>query len=312
MHQAVSTRDLYEALRDRLALERLAGDAGMDRPLSDREGAPILAGPLNFIHPNRIQVVGEAEAAFLGGLPAEARRDAVNRLFEGEPAAVILAEGIEADDLLVTAAEASSTPLLRTPGAISELLDHLQYYSSIALAERVTLHGVFMEVLGMGVLITGDPAVGKSELALELISRGNRLIADDAAEFFRIAPDTISGTCPALLQDFLEVRGLGIVNVRAMFGDSAIKRNKYLRLIVQLRRMTDDELAAVDRLSGCHSTRPVLGLDVAEVTIPVAPGRNMAILVETAVRNHMLKLKGYDASEVFIESQRRAVSGDFD
>jgi HPr kinase/phosphorylase len=97
-----------------------------------------------------------------------------------------------------------------------------------------------------------------------------------------------------------------------MFGDSAIKRNKYLRLIVQLRRMTDDELAAVDRLSGCHSTRPVLGLDVAEVTIPVAPGRNMAILVETAVRNHMLKLKGYDASEVFIESQRRAVSGDFD
>jgi len=207
-------------------------------------------------------------------------------------------------------AEATSTPLLRTPFPIGELLEHLQYYSSIALAERITLHGVFLEVLGMGVLITGDAAVGKSELALELISRGNRLIADDAAMFSRIAPDIISGTCPPVLQDFLEVRGLGIVNIRAMFGDSAIKRNKYLRLIVRLRRMTDAELATVDRLSGCHDNRPVLGLQVPEVTIPVAPGRNMAILVETAVRNHMLKLKGYDASAAFIETQREAVIGD--
>jgi HPr kinase/phosphorylase len=310
MEQSVTTRDLYNALRDRLALEWLAGEAGGHRSLGDVQDGPTLAGPLNFIHPNRIQVIGRAEAEFLVGMPGDGRREAVLRLFEIEPAAVVLADGVEPDGLVVTQAAETSTPLLRTPFPIGELLEHLQYYSSIALAQRITLHGVFLEVLGMGVLITGDAAVGKSELALELISRGNRLIADDAAMFSRIAPDIISGTCPPVLQDFLEVRGLGIVNIRAMFGDSAIKRNKYLRLIVRLRRMTDAELANVDRLSGCHDNRLVLGLHVPEVTIPVAPGRNMAILVETAVRNHMLKLKGYDASKAFIETQREAVIGD--
>jgi len=310
MDPTVTTRDLYHALRDRLALEWIAGEAGGGRGLGDVEDARTLAGPLNYIHPNRIQVIGRAEADYLEEMPPEARREALLRLFEIEPSAVVLADGVGPDALLLAQAEGTSTPLLRTPFPISELLEHLQYYSSIALAERVTLHGVFLEVLGMGVLITGDAAVGKSELALELISRGNRLIADDAAQFSRIAPDIISGTCPPVLQDFLEVRGLGIVNIRAMFGDSAIKRNKYLRLIVRLRRMTDDELAMVDRLSGCHDSRLVLGLQVPEVTIPVAPGRNMAILVETAVRNHMLKLKGYDASAAFIESQREAVIGD--
>jgi HPr kinase/phosphorylase len=310
MEQSVTTRDLYSALRDRLALEWVAGEAGGHRSLGDVQDGPTLAGPLNFIHPNRIQVIGRAEADFLDTMPADGRREAVLRLFEIGPAAVVLADGVGPDALLLTQAAETATPLLRTPFPIGELLEHLQYYSSIALAERITLHGVFLEVLGMGVLITGDAAVGKSELALELISRGNRLIADDAAMFSRIAPDIISGTCPPVLQDFLEVRGLGIVNIRAMFGDSAIKRNKYLRLIVRLRRMTDAELATVDRLSGCHDTRLVLGLQVPEVTIPVAPGRNMAILVETAVRNHMLKLKGYDASSAFIETQREAVIGD--
>jgi HPr kinase/phosphorylase len=306
----VTTRDLYLALRDRLALDWVAGEGGAGRSLGDVEDARTFAGPLNFIHPNRIQVVGRAEADYLETMPADGRREAVSQLFEIEPAAVVLADGVGPDALLLAQAEGSGTPLLRTPLPIGELLEHLQYYSSIALAERVTLHGVFLEVLGMGVLITGDAAVGKSELALELVSRGSRLIADDAAQFSRIAPDIISGTCPPVLQDFLEVRGLGIVNIRAMFGDSAIKRNKYLRLIVRLRRMTDEELATVDRLSGCHNTRLVLGLEVPEVTIPVAPGRNMGILVETAVRNHMLKLKGYDASTAFIESQRDAVVGD--
>ena len=310
MEESVTTRDLYDALRERLALEWVAGEAGADRKLGDVTDSRTLAGPLNFIHPARVQVIGRAESDYLVGLSQDARRDAVRQLYDAQPATVVLADGVPPDALLMAQAEATATPLLRTPLPISELIEHLQYYSSIALAERVTLHGVFLEVLGMGVLITGDAAVGKSELALELISRGNRLIADDAAEFSRIAPDIISGSCPPVLQDFLEVRGLGIVNIRAMYGDSAIKRNKYLRLIVRLARMTDEELAAVDRLSGCHATRSVLGLEIPEVTIPVAPGRNMAILVETAVRNHMLKLKGYDASHAFIESQRQAVFRD--
>ena len=187
------------------------------------------------------------------------------------------------------------------------MLDNLQDFASINLPDKFVLHGVFLEVLGMGVLLTGDPAVGKSELALDLIARGNRLIADDATEFTRIAPEVISGACPPLLSEFLEVRGLGILNIRAMFGDSAIKQSKYLRLIVHLKRMTDAELSTMERLSPMQDVRDVLGVLIPQVTIPVAPGRNLGILVEAAVRNHMLKLKGYDANDVFIERQQRFI-----
>jgi len=162
-------------------------------------------------------------------------------------------------------------------------------------------------VLGMGVLLTGDPSVGKSELALDLITRGSRLVADDAPEFTRIAPDIISGTCPPLLRDFLEVRGLGILNIRAMFGDSSIKGTKYLRLIVNLKRMSAEQISGMDRLSGAHTNRDVLGVPMPQVTVPVASGRNLAVLVESAVRNHLLRLKGYDATQVLIERQQQAI-----
>ena len=197
--------------------------------------------------------------------------------------------------------------LLRSPLPDNQVLDNLQYYASLFLSEKTTLHGVFLEVLGMGVLLTGDPAVGKSELALDLITRGSRLVADDAPEFTRIAPDIISGTCPPLLREFLEVRGLGILNIRAMFGDSSIKRTKYLRLIVHLKRMSSDQIASMDRLSGAHTDRTVLGVSIPQVTVPVAPGRNLSVLVESAVRNHLLRLKGYDAAEVLIERQQQAI-----
>jgi HPr kinase/phosphorylase len=255
-------------------------------------------------------VLGPAESAYLGSLTPQARQDTVQRLFSADPAAVVLVEGIQPPEGLQEAANASQTPLLQSPLPDSQVLDNLQYYGSLALADKTTLHGVFMEVLGMGVLIVGDAAVGKSELALELVSRGSRLVADDAPEFTRIAPDIISGTCPPLLREFLEVRGLGVLNIRAMFGDSAIKRSKYLRLIVQLRRMSQQELAELDRLSGSDASREVLGVSVPEVTVPVAPGRNLAILVEAAVRNHMLKQQGYDASAAFIERQHQAIRDD--
>jgi HPr kinase/phosphorylase len=132
-------------------------------------------------------------------------------------------------------------------------------------------------------------------------------VADDAPEFTRIAPDIVSGTCPPLLREFLEVRGLGILNIRAMFGDSSIKRTKYLRLIVHLKRMSADQISGMDRLSGAHSSRDVLNVSVPQVTVPVAPGRNLAVLVESAVRNHLLRLKGYDATEVLIERQQQAI-----
>ena len=310
MPRSVRVKDLYEALHERLQLTWIAGQAGADKPLIDDgtdAGTGIIVGPLNYIHPNRVQVIGLAEEAYLDDLHGQSREKALRELFADGPALIVLVNDISGPAELADMADAASIALMSSPLPDSQVLDNLQYYASLFLSETTTLHGVFLEVLGMGVLLTGDPAVGKSELALDLITRGNRLVADDAPEFTRIAPDIISGTCPPLLREFLEVRGLGILNIRAMFGDSAIKRTKYLRLIVHLKRMTSEQISSMDRLSGAHTDRDVLGVSVPQVTVPVAPGRNLSVLVESAVRNHLLRLKGYDAAEVLIERQQQAI-----
>jgi HPr kinase/phosphorylase len=306
---------LVEAVSERMELTWLAGQAGAGRrlaPASEVEARENLVGPLNFIHPNRVQLIGRAELEYLNGLGSSAREESLRQLFLNHPVAVVLTEDCHAPADLLDAADRNATPLLSTGHPDHRALTSLQYYLSLFLAERTTLHGVLMEVLGMGVLLTGEAAVGKSELALELITRGHRLIADDAPEFARIAPDIVNGTCPPMLRDFLEVRGLGLLNIRALFGESAIKRDKYLRLIIHLGIMEEEDLGALDRLTGSYSSRSVLGLEIPQVTIPVAPGRNMAILVETAVRKHMLRLKGYDAGEDFIERQRAAIEAEPD
>ncbi len=171
-----------------------------------------------------------------------------------------------------------------------------------------TMHGVFMDIFGIGVLLTGASGIGKSELALGLINMGHRLVADDAVHFQRMAHESITGSCPALLQDFLEVRGLGILNIRVMYGDKAIKENKRLQLIVNIVAFNAEDLLAIDRLHGMYRSQNILGTKISEVTIPVAPGRNMAALVEGAVRNQVLKLTGYNASDEFIKRQSQLLS----
>ena len=310
MPRSIRVRDLYDALRDRLELSWVAGESCADNPLlSDPAEAStgIIVGPLNYIHPNRVQVIGPAEDQYLETLRPTNRMQALQQLFSDKPAAVVLVNNVTGPSELPGMADDAGVALLRSPLPDNQVLDNLQYYASLFLSEKTTLHGVFLEVLGMGVLLTGDPAVGKSELALDLITRGSRLVADDAPEFTRIAPDIISGTCPPLLREFLEVRGLGILNIRAMFGDSSIKRTKYLRLIVHLKRMSSEQISGMDRLSGAHTNRDVLGVSIPQVTVPVAPGRNLSVLVESAVRNHLLRLKGYDATEVLIERQQQAI-----
>jgi HPr kinase/phosphorylase len=187
-----------------------------------------------------------------------------------------------------------------------ELVNYLQYFIARSLANSTSLHGVFMEVFTIGVQISGNPGCGKSELALELITRGHRLIADDAPAFTQISPEIIDGTCPAALQDCLEVRGLGVLNVRQMFGDAAIKLNKFLRLIIHLRVPGGAEKTTpTDRLAGDTSSQKVLELDIPCISLQVLPGRNLAVMVEAAVRDFMLKMKGYDASAAFIERHAR-------
>jgi len=169
----------------------------------------------------------------------------------------------------------------------------------------LTLHGVFLDVLGIGVLLQGDSGTGKSELALSLINHGHRLIADDAVEFIQVGDDTIIGRCPEMLQDFLEVRGLGILNIRVMFGDSAIKENKRLQLIVKVAIFSDEELLQIDRLHGMYQIQKIHDVEIPHVTIPIAPGRNISVLIESAVRNQILKNTGYNASNEFIARQHQ-------
>jgi HPr kinase/phosphorylase len=281
------------------------------RPLRSVDPATArqsLVGSLNCIHPNRLQVIGHPELVYLADLGPTAHDETIRKLFGGWPAAVIFSDDIEPEPQVADLAARTATPLLSSPLGDEDIIVRLRYFLTHALAEATTVHGVFMEVLGMGVLLVGDPAIGKSELALDLISRGHRLIADDAPQFARVAPETLDGTCPPLLRDFLEVRGLGVLNIRAMFGESAVAQSRHLHLVISLRAMSGAELAGIDRLAGSLSGRNILGVTVPEVTMPVAPGRNLAILVEAAVRHQILRIRGYDAGVDFVERQARAMA----
>lgn len=303
----VTADSLFDAYRERLSLRWLAGRRGTRKPLLPAEHEPQLSliGHLNFIHPHRIQVLGASELDYLHGLGKNSYEDALTMLFSGESAMVIMAEEQPPPRRMLDLARKTGLPLLGSPLGSERVIDHLNYYLTHVLADKVTLHGVFMEVMGIGVLLTGEAAIGKSELALELITRGHRLVADDAPEFVRIAPDILQGQCPEVLRDFLEVRGLGVLDIRAMFGDAAVKREKYLRLIVHLT--SADELVEADRLTGSRRTTQILDVEVSEIRLPVAPGRNLAVLVEAAARNHILYRNGYDAAEAFVCRQRDCI-----
>jgi HPr kinase/phosphorylase len=307
MQARISARELFDQLKDRLGLRWVAGQRGEARVLESGENLhrrPSLVGYLNTIYANQVQILGTEELSYLDGLEPRPRWETLAKIANAKPLAMLLTKDQACPPDLRDVANESNTALWVSPRRGHELLTYLQYHLARALARRTTLHGVFMEVYSIGVLLTGESGSGKSELALELITRGHRLVADDAPELTNIAPDILDGTCPDLLQDLLEVRGLGVLNVREMFGDTAVKRNKYLRLIVHLERQ-DPQLdpKPIDRLYGDVGHRQVLDIDVPLITLPVAPGRNLAVLVEAAVRSHVLKSKGIDAAQTFIDRQ---------
>jgi HPr kinase/phosphorylase len=311
----ITVAELFSAASERLQLAWVAGHAGGDRMLtSDTVQKPTLAliGHLSFVHPNRVQVLGCAEMDYLRNLPTADLTQAVDNLFSTEIAAVVVANGESVPAAMIASAERTATPLFTSPEPGPQLMRVLSHMMAQALAPSTLLYGVFLEVSGLGVLITGAPSAGKSELALELITRGHRLVADDALEVFAVSPDTLEGRCPTLLLDFMEVRGLGVLNVRRLFGETAVKQKKNLKLIVHLTPADDlgRHWQEVDRLHMAASSRNILGVEIPEVRIPVAVGRNLAVLVEVAVRNHILKLRGFDSALEFSERQRLAIAAD--
>ena len=308
----LSIQQLYDENRESLQLGWFAGFPGGERLISgDAASAADQVGHLNLIHPGRIQVFGHQETEYYQRLSATSRVYQTAELVAGAPPAFIIAQGLATPPDILEICDEKNIPLFSTPLPAAQVIDYLRVYLSKKLAQRITMHGVFMDVLGVGVLITGESGLGKSELGLELISRSHGLVADDAVEFARIAPNMIEGRCPHLLQNLLEVRGLGLLDIKTIFGETAVRRKMRLKLIVHpVRRATLEE--NYERLPLDAHTQEVLGLAIRKVIIPVAAGRNIAVLLEAAVRNTILQLRGIDTLKDFIARQRIAMDSDSD
>jgi HPr kinase/phosphorylase len=309
MKEILSAESIIVNLSSKIELNWVAGSEDPDRPLHEIDASEhaTLIGHLNLIHNNIIQVIGKTECEYLNSLDDDFKNSTLTQLFSNKTVAIILSDNLPAPELLCEYANKYKVPVLSCKAESNDVVDAARYYLDKFFSNKEILHGVFMEVLGNGVLITGESSVGKSELALELITRGHRLVADDAPEFTRIGPDILDGRSPGLLRGFMEVRGLGVINVREMYGDNAIKTNKYLRLIIHMEAMNDKNHSEFNRLSGHTKIRKILNVEIPVTVIPVAPGRNLAVIVEAAVRNNTLRTNGYDASQKLIDLQQKAI-----
>ncbi len=306
-HRTMSVTQLYEDHIEKLKLSWVAAE-GIEREIELRDQevfGPDVVGHLNLIYSHRVQVIGKAEQRWIESAGLERWQRQVEDLFASNPPALIIADGLEVPPGVREICEATRTPLFTTPKACSAVIDLLHLYLARRFADTVSVHGVFMDVYGMGVLITGASGVGKSELALELVSRGHGLVADDVVELARIAPTTIEGRCPGILRDYLEVRGLGLLNIRTIFGETAARRKMKLKLIVHLQKNTAGDESP--RLPLEAQSQEILGISIRRVVLHVAPGRNLSVLLEAAVRNCILQLRGIDSMSEFINRQQQAV-----
>jgi HPr kinase/phosphorylase len=308
----LSIARLFEDNREKLKLTWTAGRAGGTKDLNSeliKDPTKGLIGHLNFIHPNWIQVLGTTEVEYLKEMKPDLCQAILTDIAARDLACFIVAGTEQVVPALASVADETQTPLFVSPLPSVELMWMLRPYLARALADATTVHGVFLDVLGVGVLITGASGVGKSELALELVSRGSGLIADDVVEFYRIGPETLEGRCPPVLRDFLEVRGLGVLNIRTIFGEAALRPRKNLKLIVHLERPGRD-LVPLERLPLRPGTEDIMDVSIVKVTIPVAAGRNLAVLTEAAVRNHVLQVRGIDSTAEFIARQTQKIKED--
>lgn len=303
----IKSQELFELLQSSLQLSHGNEQPVPQTTLGLRKDNNIpLVGYLNLIHTNDVQVIGTTEADYLNQLDAIRQQATIEDCAHSTAKAFIISGGLTtAEQPWWPYFQAINKPVWTSGKLAYEIINSVNQALTQRLLPRKSLHGVFLNVLGMGVLVTGASGIGKSELALELISRGHSLVADDMVEFTREG-ERVIGSCPAMLQDFLEVRGLGIVNIRALFGASAIRTQRTLRLIVNLEGMP---IQGLDRVAGTTSTRDILGSPVPEVTLPVTVGRNLAVLLETAVRHHLLSQEDtqYHAHEDLVTRQAAAL-----
>lgn len=296
MEKEVFTVNLEKVIRE-MKLDRLYypnKEVLIDTADLNRPGLQI-TGFFDYFDPSRIQVFGMVENTYLAGLSSEVRYNSLKRLFEKQISAVILTRNSNASAEMLKLAEEFETPVLRTSLPTSSFTSSLNAYLNVELAPRITRHGVLVEVYGQGVLILGESGVGKSETAVELIKRGHRLVADDAVEIKKVSSKSLIGVSPDIIRHFIEIRGIGIVDVKNIFGMGAVKESEKIDMIIHLEAWEKGK--QYDRLGLVDEYTNILGLDIPSLTIPVKPGRNLAVIFEVAAMNNRQKRMGYNAAE---------------
>ena len=298
----LSVEDFARQCPAELKVELTAGAEGAENRLITsariQKLGLALAGFSHYIHPGRMQIVGQSEIWYLEQLEPEARKNAILNLDLENICCILLTKSLESSWELSEIADSYKLPVLRTPQVSSAAIALVSNFLLEALAPQITLHGVLMELYGTGVLLLGESGIGKSECALDLITRGHRLISDDTVLVKRIG-DKLEGISPEIIQGHLEIRGLGIINVKDLFGISAVGNNKQIDLCIHLQAW--NKVDEIDRLGVDTYTEDIFGVQVPKVILPISPGRNTSTLVETAVRVQLLRQGGYDGAQKFIE-----------
>ena len=279
---------------EELSMPKPGAEIFIGNPEINRPGLQF-AGYFEYFAPERIQILGISEIEFLRRFTEEKARERIEKFFVGSPAAVIIARGLPVEDYYIELAQKHKVPLLRTNESTSDLTAALIAFLNLHLAPRITRHGVFVEVYGEGILILGESGIGKSETAIELVKRGHRLIADDAVEIKRVSSKSLVGSAPENIKHFIELRGIGIINVSRIFGMGAVKPTEKVDLVINLELW--DVNKVYDRMGIENQTTEILGLNIPSMTIPVKPGRNLAVIIEVAAMNSRQKKLGYNAAE---------------
>ena len=294
----VRTKDIYEKFH----LELVSGEEGIDRPITmsdiSRPGIE-LAGYFEYYPAERIQLLGKTELSFFEGLSQNERNLRMERLCTDITPAIIVTRGLEVPQELIEASERESVPVLRSNMKTTRFSSRLTNFLESKLAPTTAVHGVLVDIYGIGVLITGKSGVGKSETALELVKRGHRLVADDCVEIRQEDQDTLVGASPDLIEHLLEIRGLGIINVMTLFGAGAVRSNKRITMVINLEIW--DSTKQYDRLGLDEEKMKIIDTEVTKITVPVRPGRNLAVIIEVAAMNYRLKRMGVNAAQQFTE-----------
>jgi HPr kinase/phosphorylase len=296
-HPTIRVRDLLTESASHLGLRVLAGEAGLDReinvPRIQKPGL-ALAGYVEYIHPGRLQILGQSEITFLNELDATRRGAVLEEVASCGVTCMVITKNLDPPAELLSSADAHSIPLLKTSEVSSFTIDALTEYLEQRLAPLMTIHGVMLDLYGVGVLLLGESGVGKSECALDLVVRGHRLVADDVVEFHR-RKGVLNGDGPELTRYHMEVRGLGIINIKHLFGVTSVRERKDLDLVIRL--IPWNEGTVCERLGLDERSYEVLGVSVPLMELPVAPGRYLSVLIEVAARTHLLKAQGYHPSQ---------------